>query len=278
MPFANRTDAGPPAEREQDSRFLSGIGVLVTRPEEQSHDLCQAIRAAGGEPVRFPVLAIEPIRDSPSLQAAMQRLEEFHWAIFISPNAVLHAFAALDAHGGLPGSLRTAAVGKGTARKLRSSGHPPHLVPPGRANSEALLEQPELQQVDGQRILIFRGRGGRELLAQTLRARGAEVEYAEVYRRVKPRANITALLDRWARGEVDVVTVTSNEGLHNLYEMVGEQGRQRLLDTPLVVVSERGAELARSLGFRREVRVSASADPNGLLAALRAWRGKAEQW
>jgi len=258
-------------------RPLQGIGVLVTRPQHQAEGLCRAIRDVGGEPIPFPVLAIAQPRDTDALQRVLAQLDRYHVAIFISPNAVTRALNLIGGAAGLPAHLTLAAVGKGSARELARFGCRVDLVPPGRADSEALLQQPQLQaeQVRGRRVLIVRGEGGRELLEETLTARGAEVEYAEVYRRVRPETDPAPVLKRWARGEVNIALVTSNEGLHNLFEMVGTLARHWLRRTPLIVVSERGKILAAELGFEEQVLVATSASDEGILDALIQWRQSA---
>jgi len=145
-------------------------------------------------------------------------------------------------------------------------------VPEQRYDSEALLALPELQQMTGRRVVIFRGEGGRELLAQTLRARGATVEYAECYRRLPPSGDVAELIGRWARGEIDAAIVTSNEALQNLYDALGSTGRAWLCATQLIVVSLRQAQLAQALGFTRAAIVSARADDDAMFAALCTWR------
>jgi uroporphyrinogen-III synthase len=171
----------------------------------------------------------------------------------------------------LPPALHVACVGRGSARELKHFGIENVIVPPGRFDSEALLELPELQAVKGKRIVIFRGDGGRELLGDTLKARGAEIEYAECYRRVRPNTDMTPLLRRCARGEIDIVSVTSVDGLHNLFDMVGKAGQHWLIRTPVVVVSERMAEVCRTLGFKSEPRVAAASD-EAILEAIQTWR------
>jgi len=111
----------------------------------------------------------------------------------------------------------------------------------------------------GRRVVIFRGDGGRELLGDSLRARGAEVSYAECYRRSRPRTDCAPLLAAWARGAVHAVTVSSGEGLANLYDMLGKLGQQWLRSTPLFVPHDRLVRNAAQLGIR-EIRVAGAAD------------------
>ncbi len=252
---------------------LAGIHVLVTRPPQQAGRLAELIERDGGVAIRFPVVEIAEPADSAALLAIIDRLGEFDLAIFISPNAVAKAMNLVRARRRhLPQDLRIACVGSGSARELRHFGVENVLAPAARFDSEGLLELPELGDVAGQRVVIFRGEGGRELLGNTLRDRGARVEYAECYRRVRPDADIGPLLRLWARGAVDIVTVTSVEGLRNLYDMLGKLGRSWLIKTPIIVVSRRIAEACHELGFKNAVIVAGAASDEAILDAIRAWR------
>lgn len=255
-------------------RELAGLTVLVTRPAGQAEGLCRLIEAAGGEAVRFPALAILPPGDSEAVDDALMDLPDFDLAIFISPNAVHFTLLLAQAHGGLPEGLRLAAVGRSTASALQAQGYAVELCPAERFDSEGLLALPALQDMSGQRVMIFRGEGGRETLAETLGERGAEVAYAEVYRRALPRADAGPLLARWAENRLDVVTATSAEVLRNLLVLVGETGRAALLRTPLVVVSERMVKVAGELGFEHAPVVAAGAADEAIVAALVDWRRK----
>ena len=139
-------------------------------------------------------------------------------------------------------------------------------MPGERYDSETLLAMPELADMRGQRVLIVRGEGGRTLFAETLRARGAEVAFAEVYRRLRPDFDPAPLLTHWD-DQVALVTATSGEVLANLLEMLGPEGRAPLLATPLVVVAERTATAARELGFAR-VAVAERAEDEAIVEAL----------
>jgi uroporphyrinogen-III synthase len=250
---------------------LDGIKVLVTRPAAQASHLCELIEQAGGEAVRFPLLAVEAA-NSPQLHHLLARLDSYDLAIFISPNAVRFAVEAAAPYGGIPATLPIAAVGDGSRRALEQQlGRTVDLVPQGRYDSEALLALPQLQWLSGKRIIIFRGNGGRELLADTLRQRGATVDYAEVYQRLRPQAVSPATVAAWQRGAVNIITVTSNESLQNLYEMVAGQQRDWLLGMPLLVVSERGATLAQQLGFRHPALIAGNASDEAIVTTLAGW-------
>lgn len=253
---------------------LQGIGVLVTRPAHQAESLCRNIERAGGSAIRFPVLEIGEPLDEQGLLEVIERLDDYDWAIFISANAVNKALGRILAKRHWPATLRIAVVGRRSAEELERLGQPADLCPEREFSSEGLLELPEMQAVSGKRIVIFRGNGGRELLADTLRQRGAEVDYVEAYRRVRPTTDPGPLLSSWVRREIDIVLVSSVESLNNLCAMLGAQGRPLLLDTPLLVVSERILPLTHKLGFRRPPLVAENATDQAVLDALVTWAQK----
>ena len=248
---------------------LAGRGVLVTRPADQAEPLCRMIEAAGGRAIRFPTITIVPTADA---AATALLAEPWDLIYFVSPNAVAQALALMP-DGRWSRATWVAAVGRGTARALTAAGRAPDLVPSERYESEALLEMPELADMRGRRVLIVRGEGGRGLFAQAMKERGAEVRFAEVYRRVRPEVDPTALLASWSR-EVDFVMATSDEVLLNLAGMLGTEGRECLLATPLVVIAERTATTARDLGFR-VVRVAARAEDDAIVRSLCELAGSA---
>lgn len=243
---------------------LRGVRVLVTRPAHQAQPLCDLIRTAGGEPLVFPVMDIVPPQYPAAAQAVVQRLAAFDLAIFISANAVTYGVALVPTW---PAHVKIAAVGTRTALALADLGLPVTTVPAAGASSEALLDSPALRDVIGRRIVIFRGEGGREVLADTLRARGAEVAYAEVYRRVKPTVDIEAIVAQ----RPDCAVVTSNEGVRNLWELAQAAHADWVRELPLVVISARAAQLAAELGFTHPAQVASEASEAGLLAALKRW-------
>lgn len=227
---------------------LTGFTVVITRPEHQAGPLIQRIQNAGGTVISFPVLAIEATQNSEQVHEIVRDLVHYDLAIFISANAVEHGLRYVMQHGGWPANVQVAAVGAATARALEEYHLKVGIVPVSGFNSEALLACPELQTINGKRIVIFRGEGGREYLVQTLQQRGAFVRYVEVYRRAKPAVDPAVLLDAWSRSAVNAVVITSNEGFQNFFDLVGAAGQSHLRKTPLLVMSERAVELAHQLG------------------------------
>jgi uroporphyrinogen-III synthase len=198
----------------------------------------------------------------------VDRLDAFDWAIFVSPNAVHKALTAITLRRSLPPSLKFAAVGRGTVKALAKFGLN-EVAAPARFDSEALLELEPMQNVAAKWVAIFRGVGGRDTLADALKARGARVEYAECYRRVVPASDPAPLLAAWNEGGLDAIVVTSSEGVRNLGVLVGAQGRDSLMKTPVFAPHARIARTARELGIATVVETAQGDD--GLLAGLQAW-------
>ncbi|SEQ52639.1 uroporphyrinogen-III synthase [Solimonas aquatica] len=219
---------------------LQGRRVLVTRPAAQAENLCRLLQARGAEVRRLPLQSIEAVRQP---AAAARQLREAHGArawIFTSVNAVEFA-AQLDA-GPWPQSI---AIGAATAVALEARGQLP-LLPEDAFSSEGVLALPLLQAVAGQRLLIVTGEKSRQLMAETLRARGAQVELAAVYRRVAlPH---TPERVRAALQDCDAVLLTSGEALQQLLALCDEAARALLCQARLVVPSQRVVEQARTLG------------------------------
>jgi uroporphyrinogen-III synthase len=251
-----------------DSRgVLAGRGILVTRPAHQAEALCALIEAAGGRALRFPVLEIRPAENAVAVQAGLARLADYDLAIFVSANAVQHTLAAL-APRPWPDRVAIAAVGAATARALEKEGLHATYCPAAAFTSEALLDLPALQHLAGRRILILRGDGGRELLRDTLRARGAQVDYLEVYQRVQPAVDPAALLGQWRAGAIDAVLVASTDSLEKLLAIIGTLGLELLRTTPLIVGNARTRERARELGLDASVTVAADATDAAMVEAL----------
>lgn len=256
---------------EPRSAPLSGRRILVTRPQGQAAGLAQAIRAAGGEPYCVPAIEILPLEDPAPFEAVADRLASFDLAIFVSRNAVRSALGLLRRRGrAWPAGLRVATVGQGSRAELEGEGFTGVIAPAAGFDSEALLALPELAAVRGRRIVIFRGDGGRPLLGDVLASRGATVEYAACYRRVRPAG--TGLPALWSRG-VDAVAVSSAEGLDNFIEMLGDGALGKLAAVALFVPHARVAQSAARHGLARVV-VAGPTDAQ-MLAALVAYFGAA---
>ncbi|WP_181919465.1 uroporphyrinogen-III synthase [Alkalilimnicola ehrlichii] len=247
---------------------LAGCSVLVTRPQAQADGLCRRLEALGAAPVRLPTLLIGPVAASPALDAAIADVAVADWIIFASRNAVSYGFELLDERGlRLNPQARLATVGTGTAHELRKHGYRVTCKPKAGFNTEALLDMPEFAVGMGDRVLIFRGRGGRALMGDTLKERGARVRFVEVYQRLQPDLDVRAALMAWRACERRWTIVTSEEGLGNLLRMVGDAADE-LRSYGLVTVSERLIAAARRRGWSGPIRLAASPGDNGLTDAL----------
>jgi len=250
---------------------LSGVTVVVTRPVHQAEKLCRLIEAADGKALRFPVIDIRPPENPQQCQVQLDRLADYDLAIFISSNAVDAAMVMLKTSRAWPMVLAIAAVGKATAQAIIKNNLPVPLVAPEPFNSEALLNLPELQKLDGKRILIFRGNGGRELLRNRLRERGAHVDYIECYQRAVPKTDTGPLYVAWGQAHTMPIVVTSNQGLQNLVAMIDKEHQPVLFASPLLVISKRTASLSAKLGFTSTPVMATAATDEAILVALKTW-------
>ena len=251
-----------------DTQPLAGIGVLVTRPEHQAQRLAELIRSLGGEPLLFPAMEIVALPDE-ATTTALKRLAQFDLAIFTSPNAARMAMRCIGQAGGLPARLRIAALGPGTAAELKKSGVREMITPEANFDSEALLDALSGLQFAGKRVVIFRGQGGREWLGESLRQRGAVLEYVECYRRARPGHDLAELMPLWQQGRLRACLATSSEIVDNLFDMAGEACQPWLCQTPMFVSHPRVAATAFALGVHT-VFVAGMGD-EALASALETW-------
>lgn len=242
--------------------------VLVTRPEHQAATLCQHLAAAGFSPVVAPLLNIAPTPLDADLRQQILDLDLFDIVISVSANASRIALDYFDEFWPqLPFGQTWLAVGEASAAPLRSAGL--EVWVPGQHDSEGLLTAPALQAVAAKRVLILRGEGGRETLAEVLRSRGARVEYANLYRRVAHNygpGELAALINREG---VQAVLLTSGEACTLFVEQLADQSLLQRLT--LIVPSKRVQDVAFAAGAHG-VLASDGADDQALLQCLRQWK------
>lgn len=228
---------------------LNGLKVLVTRPQQQARSLCDSITTAGGIAIAFPVVNIELI--SVGNETSMAIINQ-DMIIFISRNAVNYFMTGLKTL--LADDVQLVAVGAGTAATMLQHGLRVDIQAPSPAGSESLLAMSELKNVKDKSVLIVRGEGGRELLADTLITRGANIRYIEVYRRSLPSPSMAAV------GQAklaDCIIITSIAGLDNLCQLINVE---EIVHKWLIVISERIKEYAKKLGFEQCVVVTDASD------------------
>jgi uroporphyrinogen-III synthase len=244
---------------------LSGLGIVVTRPARQAAGFAQRLAALGATPIVFPAIVILPPEDRGVLDRAHAELERYDFAFFVSANAAEYGAPPAASW---PAHLTAFAPGPGTAEALASVGVPRIRIPETTFDSEGLLALPELASVRGKRAIVFRGDGGREQLGDTLVSRGASVDYVCCYRRTKPASGAGGLVEAMREQRAHAVTITSSEGLDNLWEAVGDEGRGQLAAIPVFAPHPRIAARARALGL--DARETAGGDA-GLVAGLLEW-------
>lgn len=233
---------------------LTGYSIAITRPAGQATKLSELITEQGGKPTLFPLIAIAPLADYSTFEQKLAGLESYDWAIFISSNAVQNAMPRLlEKFGTPPASLRFAAIGPSTAAELAKFGVTATLTPEQRFDSESLLALPEMQAVTNKNIMIFRGVGGREVLADTLKARGAAVDFAECYQRINPQSNAGVLSVLWQNKQLDAAVVTSSEAMRHLLDITDNGNAAWIRAVTLCVNHPRIAELPRQLGLKTAI-------------------------
>ena len=249
---------------------LSGCTIVVTRPAGQAGTLIKKLENLGANVVHFPVIAISAEKNQQQALAQARSLYTYDIAIFISRNAAIYGSALVKQSGQWPDNTQVAAIGDSTAQQLQELGISTDIVASGTANSENLLSTSAMNSVAGKRILIFRGNGGREKLADTLRERGATVDYLQCYERKRPNNKSDILTRLWDSNTIHGFILTSAEGLKNLYQMVKKEDIARLNTTPLYVISSTMVELCGKLGYKLTPILMPSARDDDVLQSVLA--------
>ncbi|MDQ7990250.1 MAG: uroporphyrinogen-III synthase [Candidatus Dactylopiibacterium sp.] len=245
---------------------LAGCRIVSTRPAAQAASLHAALTALGAEVIAFPVIAIEATDPAP---LAALDLSRYALAFFVSANAVDQALAVRPrAH--WPAALRVATVGPGSARALTEAGFDEVVAPASGFDSEAVLALPEFaaNAVAGRRVLVLRGEGGRELLAETLEQRGAQVDQIGCYRRLPAPLDAASLVARFDAEGLDALIFTASEGVRFFLTILGQDGPRLLRDCTTLAPHPRIAACLREAGARR-VKLTGPGDA-GLIEGLRA--------
>lgn len=257
---------------------LAGKQILVVRPHAlkgEPDSFVAQLSDANATVHHLPVMELQALESGQELAAAKSaviNLDHFNAAIFVSRPAVTLGLELIDCYWPqLPVTTDFYAVGESSAAELRAFGIEPQL-PDADPTSEGLLKLPSLQALEHQKILIFRGLGGREYLSQQLQQRGAEVTYAELYQRALTRQHLEEIFLRLDDG-LDGLVVHSGALLQMLLEPTEgetEHIRLKLIDIPLLVPSKRVAELANDAGFKQVITAD-SALPADMVSALQRW-------
>jgi len=242
--------------------------LLLTRPEEDCAALAQDLAAAGVASSCLPLLAIEPVQLGDGQRELLARLGQYQAIIVVSKPAARLLLDQLAQTGLQPPPSGWLTVGNATAGVLQSAGLKVTFPTQGD-DSEALLALPVLREataVPTSRVLIVRGIGGRELLAERLAEQGASVDYLELYRRCLPVYPAGTLMHRIQAERLNGLVVSSGQGFEHLQQMAAADW-PHVARLPLFVPSPRVAELARAAGAQQVVDCR-GASAAALLAAV----------
>ena len=235
--------------------------ILVTRPAGQAEALCAALEVAGYTAHSQPLLELQALTElAPPQRQLLLDLDRYQHVIFISGNAVHFGMACIEDYWPqLPAGLNWYAIGEVTAALLKKFGI--EAVTPGAAmTSEGLLAVSQLQVVAGQRILIVKGEGGRATLAGELARRGAMVDELACYRRRCPQLAAGELAKKLSQWGIDLVMISSGEGLANLQGLLSPAETTKFMHISLIVPSERVARMAREAGYDQVVTAENASD------------------
>jgi len=230
---------------------VTGWRVLLTRPAEESAALATVLSDVGIYSSSLPLLDIEPLPITPDQQALLRDLGRYCAVIVVSKPAARLALQQLDRQWS---EMPWFSVGAATAQVLADQGYTVHYPHTGD-DSEALLELPALREAIARpdaRVLILRGEGGRELLAERLRERGASVDYLELYRRFLPTYDAGELMQRIQLERLNGLVVSSGQGFLHLQALAGADWPE-VAQLPLFVPSPRVQEMARAAGAEKVV-------------------------
>ena len=204
--------------------------LIVTRPAAQAAAWLPPLHALGVHAVALPLIDIAGLQDPAQVRAAWAALPQCALAMFVSANAVQHFFAAAPAGSGWPAGVLAGSTGPGTSAALRAGGVPESaLVQPAADaaafDSEALWQCLQSRPWSGRRVLVVRGDGGRDWLADHLRCAGAAVQFVTAYRRLPPQlgaAGRSVLQAACAAQDRAVWHFSSSESIGHLVQL----GRQ----------------------------------------------------
>ncbi len=215
---------------------LQQSGVVITRPSHQTNEIKTLVVQHHGHPIEFPLLEIKSKSQSEVFQNMVLKLDHYDWAIFISSNAVQFGMPAVKyAFHTLPKSTQFAAIGPSTQKALKMFDVNDVLIPDENYDSEGLLATKEMNDIKNKKILIFRGAGGRETLAESLRARGAEVTYAECYERTFPQTNLDLLKVFSEKIHIAAILITSSEACKEFIRLSHIKNMNFLKDVLFIV-------------------------------------------
>lgn len=240
---------------------LHGLRILNTRPQQQAAGLTQLIETEAGIVVSCPTIEIQATQNN--WVTTLPDLNTVSHAIFISANAVNFSVEKLYMKQHWPGSIHIIAIGESTAKALNKFNIKVHDIP-SFPDSEHLLKLNSLRYLKNQTVLLFKGCGGRILIEKDLIIKGAQVIALDVYRRTMPKIDKGFLNSIWRDDMVDIILLTSEQSIRNLFKMFPEEALTWLQNKPCLVISKRLAEIASKFGIKKII----TSHPNRMMNTL----------
>lgn len=254
------------------SSSLNNITLWITRPAGQARNLTKLLEEQGANVFHLPLMQIETLPQDKKLEKKIKKINEYDMAFFISTNAAQIGMELIETHfPSLPKEIQYFTPGPTTARVLESYGL--DVAYPKKAMStEALLILPEIRKIlqnkskKKKRAVIFRGSGGRELLANALRSKGVDVDYIELYKRVLPEYKDTYLKGILKSKKPDGIIFSSAEAIYN-FTVLFEEIYPEYIEIPIFVSSARLKEVSGKIGFK-SISLLQAADDKSIVAGM----------
>ncbi len=252
------------------ARPLAGKLIMVTRARSQAGSVADKLKALGSKVVEFPTIEIQSPEDYAVLDAAIKNVRNYEWIIFTSVNGVEQFFGRAR-HLKQPVSelqtSRFAAIGPETAKRLEAAGVHNCLVPQ-KYQAEGLLETLAVENMRNQKVLIPRAAKARDILPETLREWGAEVDVVEAYRTVVPRADIGNIKALLRNGKVDVITFTSSSTVANFARLFeGQTLAEAVSSSAVACIGQITKKTVEDFGGRAHI-VATESTIDGLIRAI----------
>jgi uroporphyrinogen III methyltransferase/synthase len=258
------------ARKSDSARPLAGKRIVVTRARAQAANLARKLEELGAGVLEFPTIEMQPPADYAPLDAAIRNFPSYDWVIFTSVNGVEHFLARARELGQsitVSTAGRFAAIGPETAKKLEAAGIRDCMVPK-RYQAEGILEMLNPESMRGKKVLIPRAAKARDVLPETLRQWGAQVEVVEAYRTVLPEQGVSELKQKLNADRADMVTFTSSSTVTNFARLLETQNlKQALAGIAVACIGEITRQTVEDLGGHADI-VATESTIDGLVRAI----------
>lgn len=246
--------------------------VLIICSIQNAHGLIKRLKKSGKDAWYLPFIQYMPGKDLLSLQKKISNLSFGDLIFFTSKNVMLFSNTVIKLKQNIwTKNIKYYAIGRATALTVKKFFGYEVEYPSLKENSEHLMQLPSLKNIKGKTALILRGNGGRNVLSNTLKKRGATVIFCECYKRYYKYYNGVLLAKSLRNIKINTLVITSGEILKNFYFLFTHNDQKEwLLNCQLIVVSERLFYLAKSLGWKK-IKVAKNANNNSLYYALKCF-------